>query len=420
MQYLDSNSQDGLTLGGKGEIRAFGLCDASNRSGGDSKSQLAFAFFLNLFSGTVLCRSTRGTTVDLSSAEAELKAIFEAVRQTIWLRAFLAEVGHPQLEPTVIMSDNKSAMFMAELHNSSRRADHLVKIYNFIHQEIEAGTVALKYIAADDNVADLLTKPLPAAAHENLTNKLLHGFDGIAPRPGSVATPHQLRLKAFAKARAAHRRLTKGSPVRTHMINHEDSDPSSDERSYASDDTGRLFAWHNHCDRDTDTEEEEDDGSSRDSNNPDNHPPFNAPPPRHSLLFPIYRFKHISHRAPLFQRFLNRSNCEVCGIDTWIGFEFCPTHLLQQKHLQIRRTTRLVNGVDVPMLGLFASNGSPLRINRSTNLPYPSYQQRVVFPANTTVIQYFGEPFGEQFIGDHVTPGQDDLATFHSRSPLLL
>ena len=59
----------------------------------------------------------------------------------------------------------------------------------------------------EDQVADLLTKPLPAEAHANLTDKLLHGFHGLEPRPSSVATPHQLRLRQLSRMRAAKKRL---------------------------------------------------------------------------------------------------------------------------------------------------------------------------------------------------------------------
>ena len=140
-----------------------------------------------------------------------------------------------------------------------------------------------------------------------------------------------------------------------------------------------------------------------------------------SLRYPIYRFRHASRHGPLFHRFLNKGECWTCGIETWIGFEYCRIHLLQAKRLEIRQTTRLVNGVDVTMLGLFVNDGTPLLLNPSTNLPYPSYRQNLVFPPNTSVIEYLGEPFSDVplFQGDIVNPGVDDLAAFHARSPLL-
>ena len=73
------------------------------------------------------------------------------------------------------------------------------------------------------------------------------------------------------------------------------------------------------------------------------------------------------------------------------------------------------------MLGLFVNDGTPLLFNPSTNRPYPSYRQNLVFPPNTSVIEYLGEPFSDVplFQGDIVNPGVDDLAAFHARSALL-
>ena len=59
------------------------MTDASHIQHGDSKSQLGFALFLNLSSGTVCARSARDTTVSLSSTDAEIKAVKLALREII-------------------------------------------------------------------------------------------------------------------------------------------------------------------------------------------------------------------------------------------------------------------------------------------------------------------------------------------------
>jgi hypothetical protein len=66
-QYLATNPHNGVTFSQcpSDEIRLWGMADASHISHGDSKSQLGFALFLNLSSGTVCARSARDTTVSL-------------------------------------------------------------------------------------------------------------------------------------------------------------------------------------------------------------------------------------------------------------------------------------------------------------------------------------------------------------------
>mmetsp|Transcript_19857 Transcript_19857/g.33231 ORF Transcript_19857/g.33231 Transcript_19857/m.33231 type:complete len:303 (-) Transcript_19857:1218-2126(-) len=108
-RYLIGNPDAKVTLGGLiREIRLFGFCDASYVPHADSKSQLAYCFFLNLESGTICARTKKDTTVSHSSAEAEVKALDLAIIQATWLRGFLAELGYPQHEPTVIHTDSQS------------------------------------------------------------------------------------------------------------------------------------------------------------------------------------------------------------------------------------------------------------------------------------------------------------------------
>ena len=113
----------------------------------------------------------------------------------------------------MIHTDSLSAMHIVKHQACTSKSNHLVKYYHYLFQEVEAGNVALRYITADDQVADLLTKPLAAEAHANLSDKLLHGFRGLEPRPGSVATPHQLRLRQLSRMRAARKRLQKPSSL---------------------------------------------------------------------------------------------------------------------------------------------------------------------------------------------------------------
>ena len=69
----------------------------------DSKSQLGYAIFLNLESGTVQARSHRDSLVSHSSFEIEVKALDELIRALVWVKGFLTELGFDQTDiPTPI------------------------------------------------------------------------------------------------------------------------------------------------------------------------------------------------------------------------------------------------------------------------------------------------------------------------------
>ena len=195
-RYLKGTTQSKLTLGGDDrEIRLFGLSDASYMTRHDSLSQLAYCFFLNRTSGTICARSKKDTTVSHSSAEAEIKAIDLAVLKALWIRGLLSELGYPQTEPTVIYTDSISAKTLAETMHTSSSSAHLVVRINFIHQEIAAGTIVLKYIDTNNMVADVLTKALPATPFEKHRDKLLKGFDNELP----IVTKRPKKVKSSSR-----------------------------------------------------------------------------------------------------------------------------------------------------------------------------------------------------------------------------
>ena len=84
---------EGVTLGGDSDIELFGFSDAAFIRDGDSKPQYGYCFYLNRNSGAVYARSMKGNTVSMSSTEAEMKALVETVKECIWMREFLKEIG---------------------------------------------------------------------------------------------------------------------------------------------------------------------------------------------------------------------------------------------------------------------------------------------------------------------------------------
>jgi hypothetical protein len=174
-------------------IKLFAYSDASYING---NTRIGYCFFLNLESGTIYARSTKSNTVSHSSAESEIKAIDECVRLLTWMRGFLAELGYPQLEPTVIYVDNTAAITLAEKFNLSNNSAHLVNKLNYIHQEITNGNIKLLYINTENQIADILTKLLPTPQFLKLEDILLNGHYGNLPRViDKEAEKHLLKKK---------------------------------------------------------------------------------------------------------------------------------------------------------------------------------------------------------------------------------
>ena len=115
-RYLHATADLGITYGGADkEVKLFGFSDASYIPYADSKSQLGYCFFLNTTSGAIIARSFKDSTVSHSSTEAEIKALDAAIKETLWTRGFLKEIGYEQFEPTTIYVDNEATMQSASV-----------------------------------------------------------------------------------------------------------------------------------------------------------------------------------------------------------------------------------------------------------------------------------------------------------------
>ncbi len=176
MTYLRGTKDLKLRLGGKDKlIKLFGYADASFIAGGDSRSQLGYCFFLNRDSGAVVARSLKDKTISLSSTESEIKALTEAIKEAIWIRGLLNELGYFQDEPTLIYQDNQSAIRLSEAIGSEGRTRHIVNRINFIREMIRDRHITVEYIPTEHMVADILTGPRERSLFERLRTYLLEG-----------------------------------------------------------------------------------------------------------------------------------------------------------------------------------------------------------------------------------------------------
>jgi hypothetical protein len=120
--------------------------------------------------------SKKQTTVATSSTEAEYTALAHATRFAVWSRYLLEEMGHAQESPTVIYEDNQAALVLARDPQFHARSKHFDVQNHFIREKIETGTVEPVYCGTEDQIADILTKPLAKPKHK----KFMRGL-GLLP-----------------------------------------------------------------------------------------------------------------------------------------------------------------------------------------------------------------------------------------------
>ena len=73
---------------------------------------------------------------------------------------------------TVIHCDNKSCINMSENPVDHDRSKHIDTRYHYIRDMVQKGAVQLQYLSTDEQIADILTKPLTRVKFEYFRAKL--------------------------------------------------------------------------------------------------------------------------------------------------------------------------------------------------------------------------------------------------------
>lgn len=96
----------------------------------------------------------------LSSTEAEYVALTETCREVVWLRNLAKSLEIQVIGTTTVFTDNQSCISMISNEKFSNRTKHIDTKFHYVRDQVTNGTVKLIYCPTEENVADLLTKPL--------------------------------------------------------------------------------------------------------------------------------------------------------------------------------------------------------------------------------------------------------------------
>jgi hypothetical protein len=116
--------------------------------------------------------SKKQTSVALNTSEAEYIVASVASREAVWLRKLLARIFDLELEPTLIHCDNQSCVKLTENLVFHDRSKHIEIKYHYIWDIVQRGVVELQYISTDEQITNILTKPLSRVKYEYFRDKL--------------------------------------------------------------------------------------------------------------------------------------------------------------------------------------------------------------------------------------------------------
>ncbi|KAL2585495.1 hypothetical protein AAZV13_13G001300 [Glycine max] len=159
LRYLKGTTEFGIFYkkGGNKELLAYTDNDYAGDLD-DRKSTSGYVFLL--CSAAVSWSSKKQPIVSLSTTEAEFIGAASCACQAIWLKRVLGKLCKMQDQATVIRCDSSSAIKLSKNPVMHGRCKHIDVRLHFLRDLTKAGTIKMMHCGTQEQVADIMTKPL--------------------------------------------------------------------------------------------------------------------------------------------------------------------------------------------------------------------------------------------------------------------
>jgi hypothetical protein len=173
LRYLQGTLHHGLLLTPASTTEPLaitGFCDADWASDPDDRRSTSGACIF-LGPNLVSWWAKKQTLVARSSAEAEYRSLAQASAEIIWIQSLLKELQVKSKVPQ-IFCDNLSAVSLAHNPVLHSRTKHMELDIFFVREKVIKKELVVSHVPAQDQWADVLTKPLSTARFIYLRDKL--------------------------------------------------------------------------------------------------------------------------------------------------------------------------------------------------------------------------------------------------------
>ena len=154
----------GLLYRRKGQIQLQGVCNAAFAYHLDGRRSHGGYVFL-MGGAAISWKSYTISTVTRSTPESEYVAASDIGADAIFLRNFLGELGFRQQGSSSIFTDLTGVHAIVRDPCNRARTKQNELHYHYALKHVAAGRLNYKRVKSSENSSDVLTKPLPRAAH---------------------------------------------------------------------------------------------------------------------------------------------------------------------------------------------------------------------------------------------------------------
>ena len=181
LQYLYQTREKGLIIYKQPKgcpLQMYIYVDASYLLYPDSKAQTGYSFSINDI-GTFHSKSQKQPIVTTSSTHSEMRAMFVAVCQYVFLMHLFEEIGRPFINPAVACEDNQPVVTLLKRERAMpKQCKHFMMLVNYVRELVQQGVVDIRKVWTYDNYADIFTKHVQGRDFQYKRQKVLGRQEG--------------------------------------------------------------------------------------------------------------------------------------------------------------------------------------------------------------------------------------------------
>ena len=171
VRYLHGTTMYGLHITRGSSLSLHGFMDADWAASLDDRKSTG-GYLVYLGSTSISWKSGKQRAVARSSTEAEYKALTDGTAEILWIRALLSDLHFSSDPMTILWCDNLGATYLSVNPIFHARTKHVEVDYHFVRDRVAKKKIVVRFISSQDQLADVLTKPLPHASFTYFRSKL--------------------------------------------------------------------------------------------------------------------------------------------------------------------------------------------------------------------------------------------------------
>ena len=170
-QYLKGTVAMGLVYQGRrDDMVAYSDSNFADCEG----SKSTCGYIIRLFGDTVAWKTNKQNFVALSTCEAEYIAMSQCCQEIVSIDLSISRLLGRSILPAKLKCDNQAAIHCASTNGGNKLRHVTEKHYHYVRECRNLNRVDIKWVLSENQLADILTKPLAFLLHNKLTKKILN------------------------------------------------------------------------------------------------------------------------------------------------------------------------------------------------------------------------------------------------------